>query len=247
MSPPPGHRPAATAPPAPAPVLPSTGDVVMVVAAGGGVGRSTTADLLARALCPAGPLLLIDESPGLFSSRRALPRDDNGLAALDGPEGSTYYVLAPQTPAVRIDGVAAVASSGGWETLIVDTWDPALYLLHTPRWHRLLTEYGVRVVLVTASATGPLEHAVTAARALRQAGVHAQDLVAAVVDTGEGRAPRRSLARITLLDGECSGVVRIPHLPTVRATGRLADGHSGRAAERAAHTIANRLALKEVA
>ncbi|WP_163550232.1 hypothetical protein [Candidatus Frankia nodulisporulans] len=221
-------------------------DLVVVVAAGGGAGRSTAADLLARELCPDGALMLIDEAPGLFSQRRLLPRGHDGLARLDD-RGAAYWVLAPDAPMHRIDAVTAVAEYEAWRTVIVDTWDPALYLLHNPRWHRLLTEYGVRVLLVANSATGPLEHALTAARALRQAGVAGVDLVAAVVDTGEGRVPRRTLARITALEGECAAVTRVPFLPPVRTHGRLAPGQGGRAAQRAAIAIADSLALKEAA
>jgi hypothetical protein len=225
----------------------STADRVVVVAAGGGVGRSTTADLVARQLCAAGSLILIDDAPGLVSPRRTLVREPDGLAKETGYGGS-YAVLAPDSPTSRVDAVAAVETLGrDWTTLVIDSYDSVLGLLHTQRWHRLLTEPGVRVLLVTASATGPLHQAVTAARALRQAGVRPEDLVAAVVDISAGRTPRPALARMVLLDGEVAAIIRVPHLPHVRATGRLGDGRDGRAAERAAARLVRPLALEAAA
>src|SRR5262245_15152754 len=104
--------PPSTAPPASRSLAPvATGDLVVVVAAGGGVGRSVTADLVARQLCVGGPLILIDDAPGLVSSRRTLPRGDNGLAVVAGYEGD-YKVLAPDTPTTRVDAVAAVETLG---------------------------------------------------------------------------------------------------------------------------------------
>jgi hypothetical protein len=50
-----------------------------------------------------------------------------------------------------------------------------------------------------------------------------------------------------LLDAEVGAITRVPHLPHVRATGRLEEGHGGRAAERAAAALAQRLALEEAA
>ncbi|WP_133150584.1 hypothetical protein [Frankia canadensis] len=211
------------------------------------MGRSTTADLLARRLCVTGPLVVIDDAPGLFSLRRTLPRGPNGLATMPG-YGGDYHVLAPDEPLRRVDSVSVVEGADpGWATLVVDSYDPVLYLLHAPRWYRLLTEPGVRVVLVAASATGPLQQAVTAARALRQAGVRPEDLVAAVVDINEGRIPRPARARMVMLDGEVGAITRVPHLPSVRASGRLDAGHGGRDAERAADALVQRLALEDAA
>jgi len=234
-------------PPASLASVPS-GDRIIVVAAGGGVGRSTTADLMARQLCVAGPLILIDDAPGLVSPRRTLDRGQNGLAALVGYGGNSYEVLAPDSPTARVDAVAAVeAMSTGWATLVVDSYDSVLGLLQVKRWRRLLTEPGARVLLVTASATAPVQQAITAARALRQAGVRPEDLVAAVVDISAGRVPRPTLARMLMLEGEVSAMTRVPHLPHVRATGRLEEGRGGRAAERAAAGLVQRLALEEAA
>jgi len=211
------------------------------------MGRSTTADLLARRLCAAGPLVVIDDAPGLFSLRRTLPRGPNGLATLPG-YGGDYHVLAPDVPPRRVDSVSVVESADpGWATLVVDSYDPVLYLLHAPRWYGLLTEPGVRVVLVSASATGPLQQAVTAARALRQAGVQPEDLVAAVVDITEGRIPGPARARMVMLGGEVGAIARVPHLPSVRATGRLDAGQGGRPAERAADALVRHLSLEDVA
>src|SRR5262245_60090179 len=110
--------PSAPSAPSPASPPPSTslasrpaGDRVVVVAAGGGVGRSTTADLVARRLCAAGSLVLIDDAPGLVSPRRTLSRDSGGLAAAAGYGGS-YQVLAPDSPSSRVDAVAAVEAMG---------------------------------------------------------------------------------------------------------------------------------------
>ncbi|MCK9923584.1 hypothetical protein MXD61_17200 [Frankia sp. AgPm24] len=222
-------------------------DLVVVVGAGGGVGRSTTADLLAGRLCAAGPLALVDDAPGLFSLRRTLTRGPDGLAALPGHRGS-YHVLAPYEPLDRVDTLDIVASADpSWATLVVDSYDSVLHLLHTERWCQLLTEPGVRVLLVAPSATGPLQQAVTAARALRQAGVAPEDLVAAVVDLAGGRLPRPVRARMLLLDGEVGAITRIPHLPAVRATGRLDAGHGGRDAQRAADALVHHLALETAA
>ncbi|CAO5193452.1 CobQ/CobB/MinD/ParA nucleotide binding domain-containing protein [Frankia sp. AiPs1] len=222
-------------------------DLVIVVAAGGGVGRSTTADLLARRLCATGPLVLIDDAPGLFSLRRTLVRGPDGLALLPG-YGGEYHVLAPNGPLARVDTASVVANADpGWTTLVVDSYDSVLILLHAEHWFRLLTEPGVRVLLVTPSATGPLQQAITAARALRQAGVAPEDLVAAVVDISEGRLPRPVRARMVMLDGEVGAITRVPHLPSVRAMGRLEAGHGGRDAERAADALVRRLALEYAA
>ncbi|MCK9897411.1 hypothetical protein [Frankia sp. AgB32] len=222
-------------------------DLVVVVAAGGGVGRSTTADLLAHRLCAAGPLVLIDDTPGLFSLRRSLPRGPDGLATMPGYRGA-YHVLAPADPLARIDTVGVVEGADpAWTTLVVDSYDSVLYLLHAEQWYRLLTEPGVRVLLVTPSATGPLQQALTAARALRQAGVAAEDLVAAVVDIAGGRMPRPVRARMVMLDGEVGAITRVPHLPSVRATGRLEAGHGGRDAQRAADALVHHLALETAA
>jgi hypothetical protein len=211
------------------------------------MGRSTTADLLARRLCAAGPLVVIDDAPGLFSLRRTLPRGPNGLATLPG-YGGDYHVLAPDVPPRRVDSVSVVESADpGWATLVVDSYDPVLYMLHAPRWYGLLTEPGVRVVLVSASATGPLQQAVTAARALRQAGVQPEDLVAAVVDINEGRIPGPARARMVMLGGEVGAIARVPHLSSVRATGRLDAGQGGRPAERAADALVRHLSLEDVA
>lgn len=235
--------------PPPVPVDPGrlARDLVVVVGAGGGVGRSTVADLVAGGLCWAGPLLLIDDTPGLFSVRRTLRRGRGGLAAVHGYDGD-YRVLAPDEPMSRVDTLAMVAAADpGWSTLVVDTYDGVLHLLHANPWYRLLTAPWARVLLVTASATGPLQQAVTAARALRQAGVGQDNLVAAVVDISAGRVPRPALACTTLLGAECGAVARVPHLLSVRTTGRLEVARGGRPAERAATALVEHLALKETA
>ncbi|WP_131799631.1 hypothetical protein [Parafrankia sp. CH37] len=222
-------------------------DLVLVVAASGGMGRSTTADLLARRLCAAGPLVLIDDAPGLFSSRRNLPRGRNGLVAMPGYRGN-YQVLAPEAPMTRIETIDIVETADpAWTTLVVDSYDSVLQLLYADSWYRLMTEPGVRVVLVSASATGPLQQAIGAARALREAGVAPEDLVAAVVDISDGRIPRPTLARMVMLEGEVGALVRVPHMPSVRAAGRLEAGHGGRAAQHAADALVRRLALEEAA
>ncbi|MBL7499545.1 hypothetical protein I6A84_43020 [Frankia sp. CNm7] len=238
-------RPAPPAPPVPAEPDAPAWDLVIVVGAGGGVGRSTIADLVARGLCGAGPVLLVDDTPGLFSSRRTLPRDRDGLAVVPGYDGD-YEVLAPEEPMSRIDTLAMVEAAGpSWSSLVIDTYDGVLYLLRSDPWSRLLTAPWARVLLATASATGPLQQAVTAARALRQAGVAQGNLVAAVADISAGRVPRPALARMTLLGAECGAVARVPHLTSVRAAGRLEAGHGGRPAERAATALVRHLALKE--
>ncbi len=134
-----------------------------------------------------------------------------------------------------------------WATLVVDSYDSVLHLLHAEGWYDLLTEPGVRIVLVAPSATGPLQQAITAARALRQAGVAAEDLIAAVVDISYGRTPRPVRARMVMLDGEVGAITRVPHLPSVRATGRLEAGHGGRDAQRAADALVHHLALETAA
>jgi hypothetical protein len=201
------------------------------------------AELVARRLCADGPLVLIDDAPGLLCTRRNIPRGPGGLATVDG-YGGHYQVVAPDSPDMRVDTVAAVAAtSGAWATVVVDSYDSVLGLVHDEQWRGLLTEPGARVLLVTASATGPLQQATTGVRALTEAGVRPEDLLAAVVDVSAGRLPRPALARMVMLEGEVAALVRIPYLSDVRADGRLEEGRGGRVAERAATTLVHRLTL----
>jgi Mrp family chromosome partitioning ATPase len=222
--------------------------MVVVVAAGGGVGRSTTADLLAHGLCGRGPLLLVDGAPGMFSPRRVLPRGRDGLAAVDVGDDDRYWVLGPDGPLVRHDALTAVdAADADWATYVVDTYDPVLHLVDDGRWRHALTRPWVRVVLATASAAGPLGQAVAAAEMLRQAGVPVEALTGAVLDVSAGRGAGPGKEKITLLGGGCGSVARVPHLPSVRAAGRLVGGDADRGARRAAALLAQRVAVEEAA
>lgn len=125
--------------------------IVPVLAATGGSGRSTVANLLACALAPAGRTVVLDIAPRLSSpwpgwagqtngGLAALPTDrplsrrhaEQAAAARPGLNGSTWHVLTDSrewhsAPLVLPDEPAAwnqLAAIGHWQSVVVDTSHP---------------------------------------------------------------------------------------------------------------------------